>query len=95
MSRHEYLIKKRKDVLKELKPYCEVFGIKKYDYIIDEEKGSEILALDGTLIGCTGNSLTAIINEFICYIFVIRYCADRYIGRFRTQTLNVLKQYWL
>ena len=88
-------MKKRDDVIKELKPYCKLFKIKEYDYIIDEERGRELLRLNDTLIGCTGNSMLAIINELIAYVFVTKYCADRNIGHFQKQTLNVIKQYWV
>lgn len=93
-NRFEELKKKRKEVLKAIKPICETFNLE-YDYIIKETGQTETLVLNGQKIGCSWNSIEAIINEIIGYIFVKRYCRNKYIGAFKTQTLNVIKQYWL
>ena len=90
-----YLTNKRQDVLKEIKPICEVFGIKDFDYIIDTETGKEELKLNNTRIGCCSNSVLAVKDELIAYIFVNTYCKNRSLGAFRTQTLNEIKRYWL
>ena len=90
----DFLIDKRKEVLTELKPYCELFGITDYDYFVNTNTGSEILKLNNTYIGCTANSTSAIIDEFIGYIIINRYCKNRTLGTFRTQTMNVIRQYW-
>lgn len=97
MSKEEMikeLEKKRIEVLKEIKPICEAFNLE-YDYIVSIEGQKEILVLNGQKIGCSCNSISAIIDEVIGYIFVKIYCKDNYIGSFRTQTLNVIKKYWL
>ena len=86
---------KRVEVLKAIKPICEAFYIKDYDYVIQETGQIETLVLNGQRIGCSCNSIEAVINEVIGYIFVKIYCRNNYIGAFRTQTLNVIKQYWL
>ena len=86
---------KRVEVLKAIKPICEAFNIKDYDYVIQETGQIETLVLNGQRIGCSCNSIEAVINEVIGYIFVKIYCRNNYIGAFRTQTLNVIKQYWL
>ena len=91
----EYLIKKREEVIETLTPYCKIHKIKKLDYIVDLDRGSEYLRLDDTLIGCTANSIHAIINELIAYVFVTQYCPEHYIGHFEKQTLNVVKSYWV
>ena len=91
ISNEEYLNKKQIEVLKEIKPICNVFGIKNYDYIIETESYIEILKLDNTYIGCRGNSLEAIINELINYI-VIKRKID--LGAFKNQTIKYLKRYW-
>ena len=90
-----YLTQKKQDVLKEITPICEVFGIKDFDYIIDTETGKEELKLNDTYIGCACNSLLAVKNELIGYIFVNTFCKNRDIGTFRTQTLNAIKRYWI
>lgn len=89
------LQEKRIEVLKAIKPICEAFKIKDYDYVIQETGQIETLVLNGQKIGCSCNSIDAVINEVIGYIFVKIYCRNGYIGVFRTQTLNVIKQYWL
>ena len=86
---------KRIEVLKAIKPICEAFKIKDYDYVIQETGQIETLVLNGQKIGCSCNSIDAVINEVIGYIFVKIYCRNNYIGAFRTQTLNAIKQYWL
>lgn len=89
------LEEKRTEVLKAIKPICEAFNIKNYDYVIQETGQIETLVINGQKIGCSCNSIEAVINEVIGYIFVKIYCSNNYIGAFRTQTLNVIKQYWL
>lgn len=92
---YEYLIEKREQVLKEIVPICRVFGIRHYDYIVDTETGKEVLKLNDTHIGCCGNSISAVKDELIGYIFVNTFCKNRDIGAFRTQTLNAIKRYWI
>ena len=90
-----FLIEKRIEVLNAIKPYCDLFGIEEYDYIVKTDIGVEILKLNNTRIGCTSNSITAVIDEVIGYIFVNRYCKNRSIGHFSTQTINAITKYWL
>mgnify|MGYP007031360603 CR=1 FL=1 len=96
MSREtiQQLQEKKTEVLKAIKPICEAFNLE-YDYIVKETGQTETLVLNGQKIGCSCNSAEATINEVIGYIFVKIYCRKRYIGAFRTQTLNVIKQYWI
>lgn len=95
MTDFEYLQKKRIEVLETIKPYCDLFKIKEYDYIVQEVQQRETLVLNGQKIGCSCNSMQAIIDEVIGYIFVKGYCHNRYIGAFKTQTINVITQYWI
>lgn len=90
-----YANNKRKEVLKRLQPYCTVFNVKEYDYVIDVDTHSEVLELEGTRIGCTSNSITAIMDEFIGWLFITRYCNHRSLGAYEKVTLNYLKRYWL
>ena len=83
------LEEKRLKVLQTIKPICEVFNIINYDFTLDE-----ILIIEDTKIGCMSNSITAIVDELIGYIFVNIYCRHRSLGAFETQTLNVIKRYW-
>lgn len=89
------LQEKREQVLKAIKPICEAFHITDYDYIVKETGQTETLRINNIKIGCSCNSISAVINELIGWIFVKIYCHDNYIGAFRTQTLNVIKQYWI
>ena len=90
-----YLEEKRKRVLAEIKPICEAFKIKDYDYIISQTGQREMLRIYDTKIGCSCNSLSAIKHEMIGWIIVEIYCRERNIGYFQTQTLNRIKQHWL
>lgn len=85
---------KREKILIEIKPICDCFGIADYDYIINES-GNEMLKLNETYIGCDGNSVSAVIDELIGYIFIMKYCRNRSLGAFDKQTKNYIKRYWL
>lgn len=91
----EYLKGKRKEVLKEIKPICEAFNITDYDYVIRETGQRETLTIEGTEIACSCNSISATIDELIGYIFIRRWCRNRSLGTFSTQTQNIIKQHWI
>lgn len=91
----EYLKKKRVEVLDAIKPICDAFGITDYDYEVKESGQTELLRIKNTKIGCSCNSISAIVDELIGYIFVTRWCRNRYLGTFKTQTLNVIREYWI
>ena len=91
----DFLIEKRVKILEEIKPYCELFGITDYEYFVNTNTGGEVLKLNNTYIGCTGNSVMAVVDEFIGYIIIKRYCRNRSFGAFRKQTMNAIKEYWL
>jgi len=91
----EYLERKRIEVLKEIKPICEAFNIKDYDYIISPTGQTEILRVYDTKIGCSMNSILAVRNELIGLIFIKEWCRYRSLGAFSTQTKNVITRYWL
>lgn len=88
-----YLEKKRIEVLKAIKPICEAFKIE-YDYIVEEERQTEALVLNGQKIGCSANSISATVEELIGYLFVKGYCENRW-WHFKPQTLKHIKQYWI
>lgn len=90
----EELLIKRIEVLKEIEPICNIFNIK-CDYIVSLEGQRETLVLDNKKIACTFNSIEAIKDELIAYIFVTKYCNHKSIGTFQKQTLNYIKRYWL
>lgn len=87
----EYLKEKRIKVLELITPICEVFRIANYDYIVDGKIYRETLKLNNTYIGCTGDSLRAIIDELISYIVIERKID---LGAFKNQTIKYLKRHW-
>lgn len=91
----EHLQDKRLKVLEAIKPICEAYGIKDYDYIVKETGQTETLRIHGDHIGCSLNSVSAVIDKLTGWIFVRIYCKNKYIGAFKTQTLNAIKRYWI
>lgn len=91
----DFLNDKRVEALEKIKPYCDLFGIDNYDYFVNTNSGGEVLKLNNTYIGCTCNSMLAIVDEVIGYIIINRYCKNRTFGAFRKQTMNAVKQYWI
>lgn len=89
----DYLSHKRQEVLDNIKPICEVFGIEKYDYEINIDTSSETLVLNDTRIGCSYNSMSVIIEEVIGYIFIKIYCKNRW-WYHKPQTEKAVKKYW-
>lgn len=89
-----HLKEKRIEVLKEIKPICEAFGITDYDYIVSDKGQTETLRIESTKIGCSCNSIYAVKQELVGYIFVC-YFKDRSLGCFKTQVFNQIKEYWL
>lgn len=92
---NEDLNKKRNEVLEAIAPICSVFKIDDYDYIVSETGQHETLRIYDTRIGCSCNSIDAVIDELIGWLFVKRFCKNRYIGAFQTQTLNQVRRHWL
>lgn len=90
----EILEEKRLEVLKAIKPICDVFGIKDYDYEVSDKGQSETLRLNQTRICCSCNSIFAIQQELTGYIFVNTW-KGRSLGAFENQTKNVIKRYWI
>ena len=83
--------KKRPEVLQEIKPICEAFNIE-YDYVIGKyDTFSETLILNGQDIGCCNNSILAVKEEVIGYIFIKYY--NRW-WHFKPHTKKFIKQYW-
>ena len=95
MGELERLQEKRVEVLKAIEPICKAFGIKDYDYIVKETGQREILRVEDIKVGCSCNSITAIITELIGVIFIGIWCRNRNLGAFEAQTKNVIKRYWI
>lgn len=91
----ERLEKKRFEVLDTIKPICKAFNITDYDYEISTEGYREILRIYDVKIGCSCNSIDAVKNELIGFIFLRTWCKYRSLGAFDTQCKNVIKRYWI
>ncbi len=91
----KYLEEKRLKVLEEIKPICEAFAITDYDYEINDDIYTEVLRLDNTKINCSINSISAIIDEVIGYLFINYYCENRSLGAFETQVKNRITSTWM
>lgn len=91
----KYLEEKRLEVLNAIKSICEAFNITDYDYEICDTGQIETLRINNTSIGCSCNSISAVVDELIGYIFITRWCRNRSLGTFGTQTKNVIRQYWI
>lgn len=89
----QYLREKRAKILEKIKPLCDCFGIK-YDYVVDYDRNVETLVLNGQEIGCSYNSINAVIDEVIIYIFVTRVAENRWLGAFHRQTVKAMKKFW-
>ncbi len=89
------MLEKRAVVMQTIKPICEAFNIKDYDYEIKETAQREVLRIGEVRIGCSCNSISAVVDELIGYIFITRWCKNRYLGTFSTQCKNQIKQYWI
>ena len=91
----KYLEEKRLEVLEKIKPICEAFNITDYDYEISTEGQREVLRIYNTRIGCSSNSMSAIEDELIGWIFVNTFVKNRGLGAFKYQTLSYIKRYWI
>jgi len=89
----QYLLKKREEVLDMVEPMLRAFGIYDFDYQIGTYD-EEYLIINGQVICTTLNSISAIRDEVIGYLFVNIWNKNRNLGAFKTQTLNVVKRYW-
>ena len=74
LDNKEYYANKRKTVLETIKPICDAFGIKNYDYYIELDDRDipvrERLIVEGQAIGCLCNSIGATVRELIGYIWI-------------------------
>lgn len=95
-----YYIEKAKQIHAELKPICDAFKITNWSYDITESLYNkagvrEELVIEGQRISCTSNSVSAVLDELIGYIFITRYCRNRSLGAFEKQVKNQIKTYWV
>ena len=90
----KYLESKRLKVLERIKPICEAFGILDYDYEVKTAGQTETLRINGARIGCSSNSINAVVQELVGYIFLLHW-RGRSLGAFETQVKNQIKRYWI
>ncbi len=91
IDRYKYLKKKRIEVLEAIEPICKAFSIS--DFIIEiTENGHEELRIYCVRIGCDCNSIYAVKQELVGYLFVC-YWKERCFP-FKTQVFNRIKAYW-
>lgn len=90
---HDYLIEKRLEALEAIRPICEAFRITDYDYEVNTETGSEYLRIEDTQIRCDCNSMGAIKQELVGWIFLNAW-KDRTLGAFDKQARKHIRQYW-
>lgn len=64
----DYYEKKRETVLETIKPICEAFEIIDYDYLISHNGILEYLAVEGTYLNCTRNSIAGIVKTLLYHI---------------------------
>lgn len=93
----QYLQEKRIEVLKTVKPILEPFDITEVDYVIDENTKQEILVIDDTKIGCTCNSIEAILQEVVGYLFIKTWVPPRILvsDPYVDHCVEVITHYWI
>ena len=99
MTHEEYMKRKYEEIMKEITPALHAFGVNDFGYEItlSENKNyteSEWLRIGKDYIGCHSNSVSAVIEELVGWLFIRIWCRNRHLGAFKTQTKNVIKQYW-
>ena len=91
---NDYLIEKRIEVLEKNQTNLRsIWNKEGYDYEIDD--GRETLRINNTGIGCSCNSISAVVDELIGYIFINTFCKNRSLGAFEKQVKNRIKEYWI
>ena len=93
----QYLQEKRVEVLKTVKPILEPFDIAEVDYVIDENTKQETLVIDDTKIGCTCNSIEAILQEVVGYLFIKTWVPPRILvsDPYVDHCVEVITKYWI
>ena len=93
----QYLEKKRMKVLNTIIPVLKPFGITKVDYVIDEKTYQETLVIDDIKIGCTCNSIEAILQEVVGYLFIKTWVPPRILvsDPYVDHCVEVITHYWI
>lgn len=93
----QYLKEKRMKVLSTIIPVLKPFGITKVDYEVNLETYQETLVIDDTKIGCTCNSLEAILQEVVGYLFIKTWVPPRILvsDPYVDHCVEVITRYWI
>lgn len=94
----QYLEEKRMKVLNTITPVLRPFGITKIDYEINLETYQETLVIDDTKVGCTCNSIEAILQEVIGYLFIKTWVPSSRILRYDPcveHCIELITHYWV
>ena len=75
----------------------EPFDITEVDYVIDEKTYQETLVIDDTKIGCTCNSIEAILQEVVGYLFIKTWVPPRILvsDPYVDHCVEVITHYWI
>ena len=89
---NQMLTEKRAEVLAALKPVMNAFGYGdgEYDYIVKDTLQTETLRIGDTYIGCSLDSLDAVMDEALSFLFLER--VDR---RVDYNTGKMIRTFWL
>lgn len=97
----EAMQKRKEEVLAVITPMLMAFGMEPgadFEYIVKDTLQTETLRIHDTYIGCSGNSLSAIGDEIVGYLFVKRFIPNQQ-GRIDARTArnvkNAVGRYWL
>lgn len=93
----QYLEEKRMKVLNTIIPVLRTFGITKVDYEVNLETYQETLVIDDTRIRCTCNSIEAILQEVIGYLFIKTWVPPRILvsDPYVDHCVEVITHYWV
>ncbi len=93
----QYLEEKRMKVLNAIIPVLRPFGITKVDYEVNLETYQETLVIDDTRIGCTCNSIEAILQEVVGYLFIKTWVPPRILvsDPYVDHCVETITRYWV
>ena len=98
-NHEEYMAKKKQEIMASLTPKLNAWGVTDFDYeyTLTEDKkytDSEWLRIGKDYIGCHSNSVSAVEEEALGWLFIRIWCKSRHLGAFKIQTKNVIQAYW-
>lgn len=94
----QYLKEKRMKVLNTVVPVLKPFGITEVDYEVNLETYQETLVIDNVKIGCTCNSIEAILQEVTGYLFIKTWVPSSRILAYDPcveRCIELITHYWI